>query len=367
MEELSLAGLDGCDLLNGAVSLDPFGVDFSVSVPGTPSEADPNVATEADLWQNVFTTDAVITALIATAPGSAPAGMSPGLSDGADTDAAMQRLELDDVFSFADASLPDLSPQQSGRFSGGNNSSFTDFTRALDDESGDQERQVSHELEQAQLMQENLHPKTSSNTISNNLISISAAIKNSPNLKKSGDVYGRDCNGSAGGGGLSSGTKKSRSRSSAANKSSGVLDRSIPKVKNEDPVKVSLTSMIPVEPETPALMDEDMNDDDAPGIMTSGFGVGKPRDKTTQRKLRNKESARRYREKQVAKRRQLEDYTRSLAEQNRELESLHEKLLSMTFGPGGVVSGVGLAGSAPLAHAQETRLQRPTSPLQNIT
>lgn len=56
----------------------------------------------------------------------------------------------------------------------------------------------------------------------------------------------------------------------------------------------------------------------------------KPRDKSTQRKLRNKESARRYREKQVAKRRQLEDFTRTLAEQNRELESLHEKLLSLT-------------------------------------
>jgi Basic region leucine zipper len=54
------------------------------------------------------------------------------------------------------------------------------------------------------------------------------------------------------------------------------------------------------------------------------------RDKSTQRKLRNKESARRYREKQVAKRRQLEEYTRSLAEQNRELESLHEKLLTLT-------------------------------------
>lgn len=61
----------------------------------------------------------------------------------------------------------------------------------------------------------------------------------------------------------------------------------------------------------------------------------KSRDKSTQRKLRNKESARRYREKQVAKRRQLEDFTRSLAEQNRELESLHEKLLALTCGQTG--------------------------------
>jgi Basic region leucine zipper len=61
-----------------------------------------------------------------------------------------------------------------------------------------------------------------------------------------------------------------------------------------------------------------------------GAVPGKFRDKSTQRKLRNKESARRYREKQVAKRRQLEDYTRSLAEQNRELESLHERLLTLT-------------------------------------
>jgi hypothetical protein len=60
------------------------------------------------------------------------------------------------------------------------------------------------------------------------------------------------------------------------------------------------------------------------------FVPPKIRDKSTQRKLRNKESARRYREKQVSKRRQLEEYTRSLAEQNRELESLHEKLLTLT-------------------------------------
>lgn len=57
---------------------------------------------------------------------------------------------------------------------------------------------------------------------------------------------------------------------------------------------------------------------------------GKPRDKTTQRKLRNKESARRYREKQVAKRRQLENFTRNLADQNQQLEMLHDKLLSLT-------------------------------------
>lgn len=59
---------------------------------------------------------------------------------------------------------------------------------------------------------------------------------------------------------------------------------------------------------------------------------GKPRDKTTQRKLRNKESARRYREKQVAKRRQLENFTRNLADQNQQLEMLHDKLLSLTCG-----------------------------------
>lgn len=54
------------------------------------------------------------------------------------------------------------------------------------------------------------------------------------------------------------------------------------------------------------------------------------KDKLAQRKLRNKESARRYREKQVARRRQLENYTRTLTEQNRELESLHDKLLTLT-------------------------------------
>lgn len=54
------------------------------------------------------------------------------------------------------------------------------------------------------------------------------------------------------------------------------------------------------------------------------------KDKLAQRKLRNKESARRYREKQVARRRQLENYTRTLTEQNRELESLHDRLLTLT-------------------------------------
>lgn len=63
---------------------------------------------------------------------------------------------------------------------------------------------------------------------------------------------------------------------------------------------------------------------------TDAAAASKLKDKSVQRKLRNKESARRYREKQVAKRRQLEDYTRSLAEQNRELESLHQRLLSLT-------------------------------------
>lgn len=54
------------------------------------------------------------------------------------------------------------------------------------------------------------------------------------------------------------------------------------------------------------------------------------RDKLAQRKQRNKESARRYREKQVARRRHLENYTRTLCEQNRELESLHDRLLRLT-------------------------------------
>lgn len=58
--------------------------------------------------------------------------------------------------------------------------------------------------------------------------------------------------------------------------------------------------------------------------------VRRVKDKLAQRKLRNKESARRYREKQVARRRQLENYTRTLTEQNRELESLHDRLLTLT-------------------------------------
>lgn len=56
----------------------------------------------------------------------------------------------------------------------------------------------------------------------------------------------------------------------------------------------------------------------------------KQKEKLAQRKLRNKESARRYREKQVARRRQLENFTRTLAEQNRELEALHDRLLALT-------------------------------------
>lgn len=59
-------------------------------------------------------------------------------------------------------------------------------------------------------------------------------------------------------------------------------------------------------------------------------GEVRARDKLAQRKLRNKESARRYREKQVARRRHLEHYTRTLSEQNRELECLHDRLLSLT-------------------------------------
>lgn len=54
------------------------------------------------------------------------------------------------------------------------------------------------------------------------------------------------------------------------------------------------------------------------------------KEKLAQRKLRNKESARRYREKQVARRKQLENYTRTLSEQNRELELLHQRLLTLT-------------------------------------
>jgi len=56
----------------------------------------------------------------------------------------------------------------------------------------------------------------------------------------------------------------------------------------------------------------------------------KAKEKLAQRKLRNKESARRYREKQGARRRQLENFTRTLAEQNRELEALHDRLLALT-------------------------------------
>lgn len=78
------------------------------------------------------------------------------------------------------------------------------------------------------------------------------------------------------------------------------------------------------------------------GKKVAGGGAGKKggkmeenevkrvKDKLAQRKLRNKESARRYREKQVARRRQLENYTRTLTEQNRELESLHDRLLTLT-------------------------------------
>lgn len=54
------------------------------------------------------------------------------------------------------------------------------------------------------------------------------------------------------------------------------------------------------------------------------------KDKLAQRKQRNKESARRYREKQVARKRQLEFYTKTLTEQNRELETLHDRLLTLT-------------------------------------
>lgn len=77
--------------------------------------------------------------------------------------------------------------------------------------------------------------------------------------------------------------------------------------------------------------------------------VARQKDKLAQRKLRNKESARRYREKQVARRKQLELYTRSLTAQNRELESLHDRLLKLTCqrrmggmeGGGGVGGGLG--------------------------
>lgn len=66
--------------------------------------------------------------------------------------------------------------------------------------------------------------------------------------------------------------------------------------------------------------------------ISTPTGASRPvtKDKLAQRKQRNKESARRYREKQVARRRHLENYTRTLCEQNRELESLHDRLLSLT-------------------------------------
>lgn len=68
----------------------------------------------------------------------------------------------------------------------------------------------------------------------------------------------------------------------------------------------------------------------APKPRPKDADAARAKDKLAQRKLRNKESARRYREKQVARRRHLEHYTRSLADQNRELESLHDRLLSLT-------------------------------------
>lgn len=65
-------------------------------------------------------------------------------------------------------------------------------------------------------------------------------------------------------------------------------------------------------------------------VKAEDVDVNIVKDKLAKRKLRNKESARRYREKQVARRRQLENYTRSLTEQNRELENLHDRLLTLT-------------------------------------
>lgn len=64
--------------------------------------------------------------------------------------------------------------------------------------------------------------------------------------------------------------------------------------------------------------------------VASAVEQDRAKEKLAQRKLRNKESARRYREKQVARRRQLENFTRTLAEQNRELEALHDRLLALT-------------------------------------
>lgn len=88
----------------------------------------------------------------------------------------------------------------------------------------------------------------------------------------------------------------------------------------------------PVEHRSPKV---EGKDGDIESTHSSDASRGTPRDKTTQRKLRNKESARRYREKQVAKRRQLENFTRNLADQNQQLEMLHDKLLSLTCAPPG--------------------------------
>lgn len=78
------------------------------------------------------------------------------------------------------------------------------------------------------------------------------------------------------------------------------------------------------------------------------------KEKLAQRKLRNKESARRYREKQVARRRHLEHYTRTLTEQNRELECLHDRLLSLTCERSIHVEGAGHRAALPdRAHLNE--------------
>lgn len=84
-------------------------------------------------------------------------------------------------------------------------------------------------------------------------------------------------------------------------------------------------------------------------LASVATGTTRPvaKDKLAQRKQRNKESARRYREKQVARRRHLENYTRTLCEQNRELETLHDRLLSLTCERSFAMDGRGPHGGDP--------------------
>jgi hypothetical protein len=324
MEELSLVGLDDCDLLSVSGSLDPFDVDFSVPETACATSAS---AAEAELWQSAFAVD-VANPVSAASPSVTVVTVNNPYPLGSDVhggDGALQNIQLD-VFPFAaDPSLPDVPASQDGDFNGDDNASFTEFTRGLDVDSDHRDHSLGLEFEQppGHVMQENRNPKANMNA-------------NPVTLSKNASCGIDSCGG-----------KRPRVRSAATNKSTVVPDADAIvtaaknpvalhcKLRNEESTNVS--PVTPVRASKRSDDDERRDEEELLGLSTScGVGGAKPRDKSTQRKLRNKESARRYREKQVAKRRQLEDYTRSLAEQNRELESLHEKLLSMTFGPGNV-------------------------------